>query len=75
MSKGWGQALFSGAQRWNQGPWTQTGTEEVPCEHREYFLYFKDDRAIEQTAQKSWGVLSGNIQNPYECLLLQFTLL
>ena len=35
MSGGWGQTLFSGAQRQNKGQWAQTEAQEVLSEHEE----------------------------------------
>ena len=35
MSRGWGQALFSSAQRQDKGQRAQTEAEEVPAEHEE----------------------------------------
>jgi len=35
VSGGWGQGLFSGAQRRNKGQWAQTEAQEVLSEHEE----------------------------------------
>jgi len=36
---GWGQTLFSGAQRQDQGQWAQTEAQEVPSEDEEELLH------------------------------------
>ena len=56
MSRGWGQTLFSGAQRQDKGQWAQTEAEEVPSEHEEEFLPSEGDGALEQAAQGGCGV-------------------
>jgi len=38
VSGGWGQPLFSGAQRQDEGQWAQTEEQEVPSEHEEELL-------------------------------------
>ena len=38
VSGGWGQTLFSGAQRQDKGQWAQTEAQEVPSEHEEDFF-------------------------------------
>jgi len=64
MSRGRGQALFSGAQRQDKGQWAQTKAEEVPSEHEEELLTSEGDGALEQVA---WGgcrfSFSGDIQD------------
>ena len=64
MSGGWGQTLFSGAQRQDKGQWAQTEAQEVPCEHEEELLPSEGDGALEQAAQGGRGVSSGDIQDP-----------
>jgi len=65
VSGGWGQTLFSGAQRQDKGQWAQTETQEVPSEHEEELLPSEGDGALKQVAQGGCGVsLSGGIQDP-----------
>jgi len=65
MSGGWGQTLFSGAQRQDKVQWAQTEAQEVPSEHEEELLPSESDRALEQAAQGRGGVsFSGDVQDP-----------
>ena len=65
MSGGWGQALFSGAQRQDKGQWAQSEAQEVPSEHEEELLHCEGVGALEQAAQGGCGVsFSRDIQDP-----------
>ena len=65
MSGGWGQTLFSGAQRQDKGQWAQTEAQEVLSEHEEELLHCEGDGALEQAARGGCGVsFSGDIQDP-----------
>ena len=62
MSSGWGQTLFSGAQRQDKGQWAQIEAEEVPSEHEEELLHFEGDGALEQAAQGGPSVESPSLE-------------
>jgi len=65
VSGGWGQTLFSGAQRQDKGQWAQTEAQEVPSEHEEELLPSEGDGALEQVAQEGCELcFSGDIQDP-----------
>jgi len=65
VSGGWGQALFSGAQRQDKGQWAQTEADDVPAEHEEELLPSEAEGALAQAAQGGCGVsFSGDIQDP-----------
>jgi len=51
VSGGWGQALFSSAQRQDKGQQAQTEAQEVLSEHEEELLPSEGDGALEQAAQ------------------------
>ena len=64
MSRGWGQTLFSGAQRQDKGQRVQTEAEEVPSEQEEEYFHSEGDGALAQAAQGGCGVsFSGEIQD------------
>ena len=53
MSGGWGQTIFSGAQKQDKGQWAQTGGQEVPSEHEEALLHSEGDGALEQVPKEA----------------------
>ncbi|PKU35079.1 hypothetical protein llap_14617 [Limosa lapponica baueri] len=56
--------LCSGAQKQDERQRAQTGTQEIPCEHKEKLLHFEGARALEQAAQRGCGVyFSGDVPN------------
>jgi len=64
-SGGWGQALFSSAQRQDKGQWAQTKAQKVPSVHEEELLPSEGDGALDQFAQGGGGVsFSADIQDP-----------
>jgi len=57
VSGGWGQALFSGAQRQDEGQRAQTEAEEVPSEYEEELLTLR--------VTEHWNRLpGGNVESP-----------
>jgi len=46
VSGGWGQTLFSGAQRQDKGQWAQMEAQEVPADHEEELLPSEGDGAL-----------------------------
>jgi len=59
----WASSFFEGKPQYNKGRWPQTGIREVPYECREELLYGKDDRVLDQVAQRHCGVSYGDIQD------------
>ena len=57
-----GARLFGGALQLDKRHCTQTRTKEVPSELEKKLLYFEDDRALEQAAQRGCGLSSGDIK-------------
>ena len=63
MSRGWGQILFSGAQKQDKGQQAQIKAWELPPEHEEELLHSEGAKA--QVAQGGCGFsFSGDIQDP-----------
>lgn len=63
-SRRWAQTRFSGTQWQDKRQLVQTGTQEVPDEYEETFLYCEGGGALEQVIQGGCGVaFSGDMQN------------
>ena len=72
MSGGWGQALFSSAQRQDKGQQAQKEAQEVAIDHEEKFLPSEGVGALEQAAQGGCKFsFSGDIQDPPGCSAVQ----
>ena len=65
MSRGWSLSLFSCAQQQEESQRAQTEAQEVPAQYEGTLLYWEDDRALGQIAQRGCAVSSGDIQNPH----------
>jgi len=69
-----GPSYFQQCSATGQGATGKNWTTEVPSKHKDKFLYFEDDRAVEQAFQRSCGVsFSGDIQYPPGCFPVQPT--
>lgn len=66
-SRGWSQALLSGANKSTRGR-REGDEQEVPPEYENEHPYCPSDEAQEQIAQKGCAVsVSGDIQEPSAC--------
>lgn len=62
MSRGWIQALLSGAKQQDMRQWAETDAQQVLAEYMEE-LFYCGDRTLKRAAQKGCGVsLPGDTQ-------------